>query len=170
METSLKTFLANSSFELVRGNRLGIGDVVMEPVLGAETIYSQKRLWLPAIGVMATLVVSSHFSGKPAGPDVVGFDKVAHFFVFGLLGTLVFRSLKIDFNKPRRWVLAYAGVLAYAAADEILQYFNPSRSFDPWDWVADGTGSILAIMLYRHWSWYRRLLEYKFGRRLAKEG
>lgn len=142
----------------------------MEPVLGPETIYSQKRLWLPAIGVMVTLVVSSHFSGAPAAPEIVGFDKVAHFFVFGLLGTLIFRSLRIGLKKPSRWVWAYAGVLVYAAVDEILQYFNPGRSFDLWDLVADGTGSILAIMLYRYWSWYRRLLEYKFGRRLAKKG
>ncbi|WP_309006291.1 VanZ family protein [Pelagicoccus sp. SDUM812005] len=123
---------------------------------------------LPALAVMATLVVSSHFSGQPAAPDVVGFDKVAHFFVFGLLGTLLFRAVRMEFRSHGRWMVAYAAVLAYAGADEVLQYFNPERSFDPWDWVADGTGSLLAIMLYRGWPWYRKLLEYKFSPRLAK--
>lgn len=140
----------------------------MESTIGPEKEFSQLRLWVPAIAVMVTLVVSSHFSGKPAAPDVVGFDKVAHFFVFGLLGTLLFRRLRVGFYDHRRWILAWLGVLAYAFADEVLQYFNPDRSFDPWDWVADGTGSLLAIFLYRGWAWYRELLEFKFGRRLAK--
>ncbi len=116
---------------------------------------------------MATLVVSSHFSGQPASPNISGFDKIAHFHVFGLLGTLLFRRLRMGFFEHRRWILAFLGVLAYAAADEVLQYFNPDRSFDPMDWLADGTGALLAIFLYRHWAWYRRLLEFKFGRRLA---
>ncbi len=140
----------------------------MEKGFRPDQNYSQLRLWTPAVAVMVTLVVSSHFSGKPAAPNIVGFDKVAHFFVFGLLGTLLFRRLRIDFWAHRRWILAWLGVLGYALADEVLQYFNPDRSFDPWDWLADGTGSLLAIFLYRGWSWYRRLLEYKFGRRLAK--
>ncbi|WP_309026787.1 VanZ family protein [Pelagicoccus enzymogenes] len=140
----------------------------MENAFRPDQNYSQLRLWAPAVAVMVTLVISSHFSGKPAGPNIMGFDKVAHFFVFGLLGTLLFRSLRMEFRAAQRWLLAFAGVMAYAAADETLQFFNPNRSFDPWDWVADGAGALLAIFLYRNWKVYRGILEYKFGRRLAK--
>lgn len=139
----------------------------MERSLGPDNKYSRRRLWAPPIALMATLVVSSHFSGPPAAPDIVGFDKVAHFCVFGLLATLLFRRLQYDFFEHRRWVVAFLGVAAYALTDEFLQYFNPDRSFDVLDWAADGVGALLAIFLYRNWSWYRNLLEYKFGRRLA---
>jgi len=108
---------------------------------------------------MATLVVSSHFSGAPAGPEIVGFDKLAHFFVFGLLGTLLFRCLRIRFLDHRRWIRALAGAMLYAGMDELLQYFNPDRSFDVIDWLADFIGVSLALFVYRNWHWYREVLE-----------
>lgn len=111
---------------------------------------------------MATLVVSSHFSGKPAGPDIVGLDKVVHFFVFGLLGTLLFRRLRIRFLDPRRWVWAFVGTMLFAFTDEVLQYFNPDRSFEVWDWVADASGAAVGISVYRGWNWYRAALEWRF--------
>ena len=42
---------------------------------------------------------------------------------------------------------------------EWIQYYNPLRSFDAWDWIADGAGSITAIWVYRNWRFYRRTLE-----------
>ncbi|MDQ8188304.1 VanZ family protein [Pelagicoccus sp. SDUM812002] len=140
----------------------------MDSQLGPDQRHSRIRLWWPAFALIVTLIGSSHLSGKPGAPDIENFDKVAHFFVFGLMGTLFFRSVPLSFWSHRRWVLAWLGVLAYAVTDEWLQYYNPDRSFDPWDWVADGMGSILAIFLYRHWRWYRRLLEFNFARLLAK--
>ncbi|MBK1878608.1 VanZ family protein [Pelagicoccus mobilis] len=137
----------------------------MTTIAGPETRYSQRRLWAPAIGVMAVLFVSSHFSGVPAGPKIIGFDKVAHFFVFGLLGTLMFRRIRIRFLEHRRWVWAFAGAMLYALADEVLQFFNPDRSFDVLDWVADAAGAAVAIFVYRNWGWYRRLLEWEIWSR-----
>lgn len=133
-----------------------------------DQTYSRLRLWWPAIALMGTLVVSSHFSGKPAAPDIVGFDKIAHFCVFGLLGTLIFRTIRRELGDWRRWGLALLGVAAYAVTDEFLQYFNPDRSFDVLDWAADGAGALLAVSLYRGWAWYRDLLEFKLRLRLAK--
>lgn len=119
---------------------------------------------------MAVLVVSSHFSGPPAGPDIIGFDKLAHFFVFGLLGTLFFRCLRIQVLEHRRWIQAFLAVFAFSLCDEFLQLFNPERSFDPADWVADWSGALLAIFLYRNLAWYRNLLERRlWGRFLRLE-
>lgn len=140
----------------------------MDSPIGPEKRFGAVRLWAPIVGVTLTLFVSSHFSGPPAGPNVVGFDKVAHFCVFGLLATLFFRPLRIGFLEHRRWLIAFACVSLYAALDEGLQYFNPGRSFDPLDWLADGSGALLALALYRNWAWYRSLLEINIGPRLAK--
>lgn len=142
----------------------------MELPLETDQTYSQKRLWFPVFAVMVTLVVSSSCRGAPSGPGFLGFDKVAHFFVFGLLGTLFFRAIKCGFLDPRRCVLAFLGVVAYALVDEGIQYFNPYRTFDYWDWLADALGAMLAILLYRYWGWYRGVLEYNLRRLLAKKG
>lgn len=112
---------------------------------------------------MLTLAVSSSFSRGVAAPDIGGFDKMAHFCVFGLLATLFFRRQTLGFFEHRRWLFAFAQVMCYAFTDEILQSFNPTRSFDVKDWVADGVGALLAIGLYRSWPFYRKVLEYKFG-------
>jgi len=117
---------------------------------------------------MLTLVAASFFGGAPSGPKFSGFDKLAHFCVFGLIATLLFRPLRLPFGLSRRWLLAMAGTLLFGALDELLQYFNPARSFDPWDWVADVSGAALALALYRYWAWYRSLLEWPLWGRLAK--
>lgn len=115
---------------------------------------------------MATLVYASSFArASPVAPDIFQFDKLAHFCIFGLLGTLFFRASRIGFGERRRWVSAYLCVIAFGVLDEILQIFNPNRSFDPYDWIADGMGPLLALYLYRNWTWYRELLEKRlFGR------
>lgn len=138
------------------------------PVQGPETKYGWLRLAMPPFALMGTMVVVAIVGGKPAGPGVVGFDKVAHFFIFGLIGTLLFRRLRIEFWHPKRWIYAYLGIVAFGVLDECLQIFNPNRSFDPYDWLADLTGAALAIYVYRSWSWYRNLLEFPLWGRLAK--
>lgn len=132
----------------------------MPQAIGPETKYPRWRLLCPTVALMAILVIASVFARKPpAAPDIFQFDKIAHFFVFGLMGTLNFRCLRIDFLDRRRWLLAFAGVMAFGVLDEILQWLNPNRTFDPFDWLADATGSILAIAAYRNWFWYRSVLE-----------
>lgn len=133
----------------------------MQQELGPESRYGQARLLAPPLGVVAVLVAASFFTPvAPAGPGIPHFDKVAHFLVFGLVGTLLFRALPLGFFAPGRWFAALAGALAIGAADEIMQLFNPARSFDSWDWVADGAGALLAILLYRNWGLYRKVLEW----------
>ena len=114
----------------------------------------------PIIAVMATLIYASSLAkNAPVAPNIFQFDKIAHFFVFGLFGTLWFRMLRIPFLDTKRWMVAFMLVLLLGVVDEILQYFNPNRSFDPYDWVADASGALVAIFVYRGWTWYRRMLE-----------
>jgi VanZ family protein len=50
-------------------------------------------------------------------------------------------------------------VSAYGLFDEWHQSFTPGRFVEAADWVADTAGAAMAIVLYRSWGAYRRLLE-----------
>ena len=113
-----------------------------------------------ALSVVACLAWASSFDeGGPPSVEFEHFDKIAHFFVFGLLATLWFRFLPGSLIGTGRFVGAVVLTLLYGVLDEWIQYYNPQRSFDAWDWVADGAGSLTAIWVYRSWHFYRRLLE-----------
>jgi len=92
-------------------------------------------------------------------PEITQFDKVAHFAVYGFLGTLVYRA---GAPKWPAW-LAVLVVSAFGATDEWHQYFVPGRDCDVFDWLADTLGAALAVTLYVKWAWYRRLLEIRVG-------
>jgi hypothetical protein len=90
-----------------------------------------------------------------AGLGFAQSDKVAHFFVYGLLATLLVRLAR----GPRAWWLALLATSLYGASDEWHQYFVPGRSCDVMDWLADTSGGALAIAVYCGWPWYRATLE-----------
>src|SRR5438094_6997194 len=101
--------------------------------------WDHRRTVWPLL-VAATVFLASTRS-VVAAPDFSGSDKVAHFFVYGLLGTLVCRL-------GRGWRAALWSLLAvstFGATDEWHQYFVPGRSCDFFDWLADTSGAALAI-------------------------
>nr|WP_246462659.1 VanZ family protein [Pelagicoccus albus] len=75
-------------------------------------------------------------------------DKVDHFCVYGLLGLLVLRALPARIQGTKRWLFAFLLVSCFGLWDEFLQHFNPSRTGDPLDWLADSLGALTAIVLY----------------------
>lgn len=111
---------------------------------------------------MATIALAS---SRPSlgGPTLPHFDKVVHFLVYGLLGTLFARVRVL-----RAWPglgIAWAALLAsaYGVVDEFHQSFTPGRSVEVADWVADTLGATLAVFLYARWAAYRRLLEHRLA-------
>ncbi len=121
------------------------------------------RFLIPPIALLATIAWASSFDeGSPQGPDIVNFDKLAHFFVFGLLATLWFRSTPGPLQSNRRFALAFILTVLYGIVDEWIQHYNPLRSSDVLDIVADGAGAAAAILVYRSWGLYRRVLETRF--------
>lgn len=127
--------------------------------MNADSKFSVRRLW-PAIALVLTLAWASNFAqGGPDGSDIPYFDKIAHFFVFGLMGTLWFRCLPRKSRVISRWLMALIIVLTYGVVDEWIQSMNPQRSSDLLDWLADGLGALTGIFVYRNWTWYRRVLE-----------
>ena len=61
-----------------------------------ETSARIKR-WVPSC-LLAAAITGASSCSQVAGPDIVNFDKVAHFAVFGLLGTLVHRAGRANAN------------------------------------------------------------------------
>lgn len=114
---------------------------------------SSRRRWAFALAVAGLVVVASSRSAV-AGPAINNFDKVVHFSVYGLLGTLVLRALG---GRHGGWAVAIVSL--FGVSDEIHQYFTPGRSMEFGDWVADTLGAAVAVVLYTQWAWYRGKLE-----------
>jgi VanZ family protein len=111
--------------------------------------------------VAATIYIESDHGVVP-GPDLPNFDKVAHFFVYGLFATLLFRALAESGPRVRRaapWI-ALAIASLYGVTDEWHQSFTPGRSVDVLDWIADTAGVSLALLCYVRWRLYRQFLEF----------
>ena len=87
------------------------------------------------------------------------YDKIAHFLIFGLLATSIFR---IPYFFSKAWKGALLTILivsAYGVLHAFRQLFTEGRSVEFNDWVADTCGAILASILYLKWRWYRQSLE-----------
>ena len=115
--------------------------------------FRREFLWPLAI---AALIFAASSRSHVASPRITNVDdKFAHFAVYGLLATLVFRL-------GRGWRAAGWALLvvsAFGATDEWHQSFVPGRSTELADWVADTAGAALAIALYGGWQSYRGWLE-----------
>ncbi len=92
-------------------------------------------------------------SGPVTVPETIqfdGVDKVAHFCLYGGLGGLVYFGL---WQSGRLWsrralfCIPVLFVAFYGASDEFHQYFVPTRSTEFLDWVADGSGGLVAATL-----------------------
>jgi VanZ family protein len=118
-----------------------------------------RRDWIWPCAVAGVIVWASSRE-TVATPEFVhwlpSFDKVAHFCVYGLLGTLTLRALGRG-----RWApwLAIAVVSLFGATDEWHQSCVPGRSSEALDWVADTLGAALAVSLYAGSDRYRQWLE-----------
>ena len=83
----------------------------------------------------------------PESVSFVGLDKVAHAGAYGLLALIVWSGMARSGRgrAPRRmfWTAALFAAF-YGATDELHQYFVPTRTFDPADWLADAAGAFAA--------------------------
>ncbi len=131
---------------------------------------SRGKSWHPAwwaVALVATITVASGFPTAPEIPEsavsIPHFDKVAHFFVFGLVATLILRPPKGTGITAFRILVAVALTSAFGLADEFHQSTNPVRFFSWWDWVADTAGAVVAVTAYAGWRRYREILEFRLG-------
>ena len=124
----------------------------------AERFPTLKRLVWPLLLAFTIFLASG--TSEIAAPDVVSFDKLAHFLVFGLIGILVLRCRKAITWK---WAItAFLITSLYGGLDEYRQSFTPGRSVEWYDWYADTLGAFVSIFLYKTVPLYSKLLELKF--------
>ena len=118
-----------------------------------------RMLW--PIALASTIVYSSGGAGPqlPKILQLVAIDKIVHFFIFGLLATLILRVF--DNNRPhlKYALIAFIVTSLFGLIDEYHQYLNPYRYFEWADWVADTLGAVVAVIAYLSLLPYRRLLE-----------
>ncbi len=120
--------------------------------------------WVWPVLLAIGITTASGQSSMPA-PEIVNFDKLAHFLVFGLLATLVARAEGVSSWPGLGMGWAVVLVSAFGGVDEWHQGHTPGRYVEVADWVADTLGAALAVTLYARWGWYRRFLEMPVGRR-----
>ncbi len=74
--------------------------------------------------------------------------KFAHFFVYFVLGILVYILLK-EFNINNIVIYSLLICYLYALSDEVHQFFIPGRSMEFRDTIIDGCGSLIGICFSR---------------------
>jgi len=116
------------------------------------------REWIWPLALATTVFLASGRS-QVAAPEVPGIDKIAHFFVYGLLGTLIARVPRVADGKGLGLYWAVVAASLYGITDEFHQSFTPGRSVEFADWAMDTCGSGLAVWVYARWRWYRAFLE-----------
>ena len=92
-------------------------------------------------------------SGSPGvqtgGLTFVGMDKLGHLVVFGLLGIAWARVFRQPPWPPRAVILlATACAAGFGALDEAIQAFNPHRTFEWGDLLADLAGALAGAAAY----------------------
>jgi len=104
---------------------------------------------LPILAYAGLIFLLSSRSSLPA-PKFPGFDKLAHFIEYGILGVLTIRAL-MGYGVTGRRALFYAIGLSvlYGATDEIHQAFTPNREPSLMDLLADLLGGAAGA-----WAWY----------------
>lgn len=80
-------------------------------------------------------------------------DKVMHVLIFVVLGSLWHLGFG---NATSTRLLGFVALAAYGALIEVLQGMTPVRSADPWDWLADTLGLVIAQLLSQPFQKWRR--------------
>lgn len=79
---------------------------------------------------------------------IVPVRKTAHFFVYFVLGILVFNYLSSFALDKKMLLLSILICFLYACSDEVHQLFVPGRSGEIKDVLLDSLGSISGILIY----------------------
>jgi VanZ family protein len=104
-------------------------------------VYELSRLipYLPAFLCAAAILAVGSLHRVPHPPSGLQIDKLAHFGMYGILGLLTGRGWLQNGRRPALFIPILLAI-AVGAADEIHQSFNPDRSADVLDLLADTAG------------------------------
>lgn len=74
---------------------------------------------------------------------------------------MVLQALPERLQGTARWLSAFAIVSLFGLCDETLQHFNPARTGDPLDWLADSLGALTAVVIYTAMPFARSIADWK---------
>lgn len=100
--------------------------------------------YLPVLAWAGCVLYVGGRSRIPGLPIDLPVDKVAHFFMYGVLGALAARAWQRTVGR-RGWWWPLFVILSLAGWDEWRQRPLSGRSADVADWSADAAGAILAF-------------------------
>ncbi|HUG09612.1 MAG TPA: VanZ family protein [Opitutaceae bacterium] len=130
-----------------------------DPSIRANTTHlgAGSLAWPVTLAAMILIASGRSMTGAPLlFPHA---DKLIHFFIFGLLATLVLRTGAIWRRGASRGWITVLAVAMFGILDEFRQSFTPGRFVEFADWAADTLGASVAVCAYLFWGGYRALLE-----------
>ncbi len=116
--------------------------------------YLEKRkVWLVYIPLAIYWIILFTATSLPIErlPSVGFNDKINHFLAYFILAVLV--NLTLIYQRKSRFLFQKAPIvtiiigLLYGAFDELHQIFVPGRFAETLDWMADGLGTIVGVLV-----------------------
>jgi VanZ family protein len=100
-------------------------------------------LWFSMLLIVSVLPAS--------GPETdLPLDKIAHFILYGLTSTLLFRHFIKRTTGRSAFYKSVALAAIFGAVMEVVQYFLPYRSFSFGDIAANAAGAFFACLVYKN--------------------
>jgi len=127
--------------------------MIEQPVqVRSSARYLFLRYWLPVIFCGILIVSLSSIPFRIRHAPFPYYDKVFHFFEYGLFAGLWYRALGRTTRLPERgwwWpgVITILICTLFGVGDELYQKFTPYRSSDIYDLAADASGALAAVIL-----------------------
>lgn len=93
--------------------------------------------------VVIFLLSSIHGENLLPEPSVMGWDKFAHAFIYGILGLFVYKAFP---ENHRNFWFVWLFCVIYGVSDEVHQLFVPGRYSSVADLAADAIGAGLGYL------------------------
>ena len=113
---------------------------------GRGTLLRKLLAYLPALVTAAAILVVGSLRRVPHPPSGLPLDKLAHFAMYGVLGTVAALCWRRADRTPTAFAVALCAILV-GAADELHQRSVPGRSAELADWAADIAGVAVGFSL-----------------------
>lgn len=125
-------------------------------MIGTQPQFSARqmfiRYWLPVIVYAGFIFYLSSFPIRIRHIPFPYYDKVFHFFEYGIYAGLWYRALRMTTRLPSYgwgWtgIAAFLICIIFGVGDEFYQAFMPYRVSDIYDVAADASGAFTAVSL-----------------------
>jgi VanZ family protein len=115
----------------------------------------KRHLLIGILIIYIALIFIGAIITVPGNIEIVnGNDKVIHFFEFFVLAIILFKTLQL-YKFKHMYILGIILGIAFMIASELVQGFVPSRSISIYDFIADTSGFILGLGVFR-WIFYKQ--------------